>query len=63
MVYSEQDSEQEINIANTEKCSKKNWTKKNGWTGPKPTFLAGIYSIWQPDEDSPPLYTFTIITR
>jgi putative SOS response-associated peptidase YedK len=36
------------------------------WPGPKPLFMAGIFSIWHASNDpgkKKPIYSYTIITR
>jgi len=37
------------------------------WTGPRPLFFAGLYSIWYSDEDrqdrKKPIFNYTVITR
>ena len=47
--------------------SKNNWSETEGWTGTKPLFMAGLYSIWYTDSDREtrlkPVYNYTIITR
>jgi putative SOS response-associated peptidase YedK len=41
-----------------------NWTEEKGWTGPRPLFMAGLYSLWysQNDKESP-VFNYTVITR
>ena len=38
-----------------------------GWTGPKPLFMAGIYSEWRGGADwkqgDPPVYSYSVLTR
>ena len=37
------------------------------WTGPRPLFMAGLYSIWYSDDDrqdrKKPVFNYTVITR
>ena len=37
------------------------------WTGPRPLFIAGLYSIWYSDDDrqdrKKPVFNYTVITR
>eukprot|EP00095_Tigriopus_kingsejongensis_P004293 maker-scaffold722_size106786-snap-gene-0.29 protein:Tk04293 transcript:maker-scaffold722_size106786-snap-gene-0.29-mRNA-1 annotation:"hypothetical protein DAPPUDRAFT_327362" len=40
-----------------EKC----WSEETGWMGPKPLFMAGIYSVWKSPEGLD-VYSYTIIT-
>ena len=43
-----------------------NWSEDGGWTGPRPLFMAGLYSVWYSDDDKnhkKPVYSYTVITR
>merc|ERR1712150_108049 len=67
--------DEKAKIVDFPKCSlEENWDeKKQKWTGPKPLFMAGIYSIWHhrgkhPDASSDEsenqeVYSYSIITR
>ena len=43
------------------------WNEGQGWFGPKPLFMAGLYSVWYSDNDrisrKKPLFSYTVITR
>lgn len=38
------------------------WSEQEGWIGPKPLFMAGIYSIWKNPEGQE-VFSYSIITR
>ena len=43
------------------------WNEGQGWFGPKPLFMAGLYSVWYSDNDrisrKKPFFSYTVITR
>ena len=44
------------------------WSEsKECWTGPRPLFIAGLYSLWYSKEDrydkKKPVFSYTVITR
>ena len=39
-----------------------NYSEEEGWKGPKPLFLAGLYSTWTNPEGKT-VHSYTVITR
>lgn len=38
------------------------WSKEDGWKGPKPLTMAGLFDIWKSPEDDSIIYSYSIIT-
>lgn len=38
------------------------WSKENGWKGPKPLTLAGLFDVWKSPEDGSIIYSYSVIT-
>ena len=42
------------------------WSESKHWSGPKPLFMAGLFSIWSAKDDpegKKPIYSYSVITR
>lgn len=38
------------------------WSKEEGWKGPKPLTLAGLFNEWKSPEDGSVIYSYSVIT-
>lgn len=38
------------------------WSKENGWKGPKPLTIAGLFDVWKSPENGNLIYSYSIIT-
>jgi len=38
------------------------WSKEEGWKGPKPLMIAGIFDTWKSPENGAIVYSYSIIT-
>ncbi len=71
MIYAKQDDG--VKIEEMDKCTPETcYTEEKGWTGPKPLFMAGIYSVWHgthrgeeetPEARAEDVYSYAVITR
>ena len=50
LVYAAQDEGRPDVLAMSECTAENSYSEQNGWVGPKPLFLAGIFSIWHKPE-------------
>lgn len=61
---SNQDSEQLGSLSDLKAADV--WSESKHWTGPKPLFMAGLFSIWSSKDDpegKKPVYSYSVITR
>ena len=65
LVYAAQKNPLFENVQEFSKASiSQHWSEEDGDSGPRPLFMAGLYSIWQPDDDKKKLvFNYTVITR
>lgn len=61
LVYASQDGDKKIK-AMSECAVDKCYSEEAGWTGPKPLFMAGIYSLWH-GEQGQEIFSYSLITR
>ena len=51
LVYAAQEEGRDV-LAMSECTAENSYSEQNGWIGPKPLFMAAIFSIWHKPEDS-----------
>jgi putative SOS response-associated peptidase YedK len=54
----------DVKIEDMAKCTKEDYSEKEGWQGPRLLYMAGLYSVWhQGGDEKKPVYSYTVITR
>lgn len=38
------------------------WSKENGWKGPKPLTMAGLFDVWKSPEDGNLIFSYSVVT-